>query len=79
MSSPVVPPKPRPKNFIKFTFNNGNAISSSKVEVIKDLVEFLESTPTVNKKNAYFVIENKIVFLENVDSISWNLVEEEPE
>ncbi|MCM3763476.1 hypothetical protein [Neobacillus niacini] len=71
------PAVPQTKNFIRFTFSNGESVISSKVETIKALVEVFESIPLLDKKNAYFIVDNKVVFLENVDSIHWNLIEEE--
>lgn len=81
MSSTIRPPLPplKPNNFIQFTFNNGKSITSKNVEVVKELIEVFKSAPNIEKKNAYFILGKSIVFLENVDSIQWNLVEEETE
>lgn len=78
MNQPILPPPPLPpKSFIRFTFNNGTTISSRNAETIKAVVEEFESMPAFDKKSAYFVVDNRVVFLENVDTIHWYLDEEE--
>jgi hypothetical protein len=80
MNSKLLPPlPPSPKSFISFNFKNGISIKSYNTETVQALVEVFESIPTLDKKNAYFIVDNKVVFLENVDSINWNLVGEETE
>jgi hypothetical protein len=77
MNSKLLPPlPPSPKSFICFNFKNGMSIKSYNVETVQALVEVFKSTPTLDKKDAYFIIDNQVVFLENVDSIKWNLVGE---
>jgi hypothetical protein len=71
------PPVPRPVNFIRFTFNNGKTFCSLKKDTVKAVVDLFESTHDIDKKNAYVIVDNNVVFMENVDSISWNLVEED--
>lgn len=78
MNSPIVPSSPK-SSFICFTLESGMSIKSSNIETVKPLVELIKSTPTLDKKNAYFIVDNQVVFLENVDFIRWELAEEEIE
>lgn len=77
MNRKLPPLPPSPKSFICFTFEDGMSIKSFNTETVKAIVEVFESTPLLDKKNAYFVVDNQIVFLENVNFVKWNLVEEE--
>ena len=63
-------------NFICFTLIDGMSIKSFNIETVQALVEVFKSTPTLDKKNAYFIVDNQVVFLENVSFIRWDLVEE---
>jgi hypothetical protein len=71
---PPLPPCPR--SFISFIFENGMTIKSYNIDTVQALVEVFESTPILDKKNAYFIVDNQVVFLENVDSVKWNLIQE---
>jgi hypothetical protein len=76
MRAPI-PPAPKPRNYIEITFNSGKTIWSPKVETIKEIVRVFKLSPELDKQNAYVVLDNSVVFLENVDEIRWNLVEED--
>jgi hypothetical protein len=60
-------------NFISFTFNDKTSVKSFNNETIRELVGIIKRTPTFDKKNAYFIVDNQVVFLENVDTIKWKL------
>jgi hypothetical protein len=78
MNSRIMPPPPSPpKSFISFTFENGIQIKSYNKETVQALVELFESTPDLDKKNAYFIVDNQVIFMKNIDFVKWHLVEEE--
>jgi hypothetical protein len=73
----TIPAPPIRRNYMDFHFKNGQVTSINNLESIKEVINTLESAPSLNKDKAYFIYDNKLIFLENVDYITWDFEKEE--
>lgn len=58
---------------VAFRFENGKEVFSTNLSVAKALWEKFRSEPEIDKKNAYLLVGEKVVFLERVNEIFFNL------
>lgn len=73
--TPPVPIGGIQKKYIIFKYENGKETFSTNYDVAQEIFELFASSPILDKANTYFLVDNRLIFLQNVTEIAFNLEE----